>query len=283
MSMGPRTDAPLEQSNTSEPEAKRRRRSSSFSSGLYERPAFSDDRELQQLKAKHAKSERELLAASNSLAALQRSSQQEIERLQQQLEDVQEELGEAEQAKIEADHQLKAMQEQHSVSAETVGEQTRVADGLREQVDTLHKLANTRHQEVKELSEELSALKVRHHDLSSSLQQTADALVSAQAELENVTTSKRQLQVELAATQEKLQDTETLLQVSTEAADAIKADRDQQMHEVVARDEAVKALEEQLCDIPKWKQDASNAEQRCSVIEADLVVRFNSAFADTQG
>lgn len=161
------------------------------------------------------------------------------------------------------------------MSAETVGEHIRVADGLREQLDTLHKLANTRHEEVKELSQELSALKERHHELLSTSQQTADALASAQAELENVMTAKRQLEEDLTTAQEKLQDTDTLLQVSSEAADAIKADRDHQLHEVVARDEAVQAREEQLAEIPRLRQDVSNAEQRCSVIEADLVVRFS--------
>lgn len=260
------------QQNASDSSGKRRRRSSSFS-GLYERHAAADDREVQQLRSKLARSERELLQASNGLAALQRSSGQELHSLKSQLEDAQDDLKEAQGQLHTAEDALKRTSE----------ERDRHSESLRQQVDTLNQLTKAQHDEIETLSKDHQALKRKHEELVAQHEQVSTALGTAQSELEQGSSSKRQLDAQLGATQEKLQEAEMLFEVSREAAEVLKQERDHLIKQLSHKDVGLQELQQQCQQLTRLEEDARHSEQRCRVMEEELEVSLHSCPSESEG
>jgi chromosome segregation ATPase len=222
----------------------KRRRSSSFS-GLTARVS---DREIDTMRGKLVKCERELILASNSLAALERSSARELESLKERLGDATEELEDERRRRTE----------------EETGWERRVEEATQKCVDAEQALARCQedsHKHESELNRVRALLEEREAHVGE-MRAQMEALVAEAASLRASADDARLLAVKLDQASTDLSDvrsklegaTATVQRLERELADALRQNEEHSRSEFTRalvlvtrlreeRDEALGSLE----------------------------------------
>jgi chromosome segregation ATPase len=250
----------LQQENADLKEGKGRRRRSSSVAGPTHNEA-----ELSAVRAKLAKTERELIVASNSWMALQKTSQRDdLVTLREQMQEAQ-----THSAALEA--RIATLEQQKAA--------------LESQCTTLQQLAAVKAQELESTAKEIALLQSRESALVDEIASMEEAhslaLATLQHEHDAAIESATSSSTELLSLQERL-DTQTeqrkqldlQLNVSREAAEATRVERDRLLHGM-AQTEPLKAQLKELQDALRCaQQDVQNAEQRCKTVEQEFEVRL---------
>jgi chromosome segregation ATPase len=263
----------LQQENADLKEGKGRRRRSSSVAGPTHNEA-----ELSAVRAKLAKTERELIVASNSWMALQKTSQRDISAAEARSSDLEDDL-------VTLREQMQEAQT-HSAALEAriaTLEQQKAA--LESQCTTLQQLAAVKAQELESTAKEIALLQSRESALVDEIASMEEAhslaLATLQHEHDAAIESATSSSTELLSLQERL-DTQTeqrkqldlQLNVSREAAEATRVERDRLLHGM-AQTEPLKAQLKELQDALRCaQQDVQNAEQRCKTVEQEFEVRL---------